>query len=619
MADRALRFAAFVGVKDEADIMPLVIDRLRAIGVGRIIVLDHGSTDGTQEVLAKAEVEGDIWLFHRDQSLPSGLGRRASVALARASEADWVLFMDADEVPLPRTGSLHDLADLESADIVSVMRYNAVLGPEGPHLPPEPGSGAYGRVLLYAQPIPDFYRFMLREPDTPWIRGVLEPRVMVRPQALADLHPGAHDVDTTPERAWRRAVASDMVIAHVPLRSLARFELRAANYATAIARRPQWYTGYQGWQWVRFAKAAEEGRAEEEFERQVLREPTLTELRRQGVVRSLADLYERLIPPLSSDAGYLAMAARAEPWLSAAGLVCRLEDIEPAGKLEHLSRDGRFPRVLVPPGRVVRFYGPFVGGHEAWAHEARTLEHLAGSPELPVPRPQAQGVLDDDYRYLVTSQVRGTPLAQLEMLADDVDRGDLAPWLGRFVQQLQAVPLSEEERREGWQRFREALDGRRQAAAGSWAQRGLPAHLAEQVDEWLPSPDELAGSPDQAVLCHGHLDEDVVLGWLDGQRFVPTGIIDFERSFVGHPLAELGTVWWHLLKGDSNALRTFVAEARLPGSDVPAFPRLALAWALLTPPPARLFHGDADALEDVASLDALAARWFSHAQATSRS
>lgn len=48
-----LRIAAYLGVKDEVELIERSIDHLRAIGVDYIMACDMSSTDGTAELLEK--------------------------------------------------------------------------------------------------------------------------------------------------------------------------------------------------------------------------------------------------------------------------------------------------------------------------------------------------------------------------------------------------------------------------------------------------------------------------------------------------------------------------------------------------------------------------------------
>lgn len=437
---------------------------------------------------------------------------------------------------------------------------------------------------------------------------------MVRPGAIMTLEVGSHDIDSSEGRQWRRALSRELIIAHVPLRTRERFAQRATNYGRAIAARPERFTGYQGWQWVRFATLAADGRIIEEFERQALDGEALGHLRSIHIVRSATDVLERPVPTIDSETLYREMAARAEPWLTLAGLVCRRAGIEPLGKLEHISGKGQYPAVHVPPESVVKLYGTWIRGHETWEREVEALTLLAQVPGLPVPRLLAHGALDETFRYVVMSQIRGTPLHRVGVTLDAEGRRDLAGWLGRFVRQLHAVPLDGTQRAAGWDRFEELALWRRQNAGRFMSARGFPPSLIEQLDDWLPSVSDLMSTPQEAVLCHGDLNATNLMGWLDETTFVPTGVIDFTQSFVGQPLADLGPLWWHGLDRDREALELFLAEAGWQSSNTPDFARHALAWSLMTPTWNRL---DIPGLEAVSTLDALAERWFGHVEVIS--
>ena len=335
------RFAAILGTMDELDILPTAIEHLRRIGVSLIMVLDYGSTDGTLEYLVEAEAAGDIWLWHPSREDPTEVWGFIRAELARVSGADWVLFLDSDEFWLPASGSLHDLPELDDADVLSVMRYNVVLGSDGPQLPSRLGPSGYRDTLIYAQPIRDFATYMEKHPATPWIQGQLEPKLMARPQAIAATHAGDHSLDVRSGTRWRHAVASRVLIAHVPFRTLERFERRSSNVRDAISLVPDRYTDGIGWQWVRYARMADAGQTREEFERQILSDNELQALRVANVVRSVSDVFEQLIPVLTTEQEYLDMVLRAQPWLSLAGLACRLEGIEPNQPLQHVSTGHR--------------------------------------------------------------------------------------------------------------------------------------------------------------------------------------------------------------------------------------------------------------------------------------
>ena len=537
---------------------------------------------------------------------PGATWEAIASALVQASEAEWVLFLDSDEIALPRGGSLHDLDDLDEYDILAVPRYNVVLGPNGPHAPTEMTPDQYSEVLIYAQPIPDFYHHMRRHPRTPWIQGVLEPKTLARPRAIAAMHPGNHDIDATTTGHWRRAVARDLFLAHMPFRTLERFAMRSANYLAEIEADPAYFASWSAWQWRLFAEAHQEGRTGEEFDHQMVGAEELATLRSQLVVRSAAEVFADPITRASSDAAWMSMAARAEPWLTAASQVSRREDIQPGGKLEHVSGSGQYPAVLLPPKHVVRFYAPWRDGHEAARREADALRMLGPARDLHVPSLVASGELEPDLLYNVMTRMPGVELGRIDYELSHSDRDALASWVGGFVGRLHAVPLSQDDRARGWRRFEEVVRRRYEYVQQVAVRCGLPNAFVERIPGWLPSIDELMGAPSEAVFCHGALGASSLLGRPAQPTFSPTGVVDFSQAFVGHPLAELGAIWWDILTRDPAALETFLEASGLH-RQVPDFARLALAWALMTPVTAVPDLGDVGHVEEP---DDLAERWF---------
>lgn len=81
-------------VKDEADILPFVLDHLHT-QVDEVAVYDNGSTDGTREILEK---RGEIWFD--DPEVGYFQSKKTTMAARRANSRghSWVLPCDADEV-----------------------------------------------------------------------------------------------------------------------------------------------------------------------------------------------------------------------------------------------------------------------------------------------------------------------------------------------------------------------------------------------------------------------------------------------------------------------------------------------------------------------------------------
>jgi aminoglycoside phosphotransferase (APT) family kinase protein len=601
-----MRFGAYLATMDDIDILPAAIAHLRRIGVSTIVVEDYGSTDGSLDVLAEAETRGDVWVLHPTAEDPYEVWDGINVALSRTLGVDWMLFVDADEFWLPASGSLHDLGELSVADVVTVRRYNVALGPDGPLLPGDLPADAYDEVWLYGRPAGGMFLRLREGDDVPWIGGQLEPKILVRPDAVRRIHNGDHGVDCGD--GCRKAIARDVIIAHVPFRSLAQFERKALNYQRAIEAFPEWYAEFQGWQWVRWARQLAEGRLGEEWARQMLDGAELERLRADGTLRSAAAMLERLIPPFPDEAAYDAAVEGPEPWVSAAAEVCRREGIGADIAIRHLP-GGLYPAVRMA-GHVVKLYGPWRDGAGARRAELAALRAVASDPELPVPRLEGQGALDEDWEYLVETLVPGEPLSEARATLGPDARADVATWLGGFVRRLHAVPLDPARAAAAARDFAAFSAMRRARAVATWGEgERLPGHLVAQLEAWLPGADELAVPEGGAVLLHADLHDEHVLGRAEEGRFVPEGVIDLNRARIGHPLYELGPIWRWALEGDPRLVAAFLAAADLPGSGEPGFPRLALAWCLLHEGVGQ-YPLDLPALADAATLDELAERAF---------
>jgi glycosyltransferase involved in cell wall biosynthesis len=288
-----MRIAAFLGVKDEVELIRRSIDQLRAIGVDHIIACDIGSTDGTLDVLSRHR-SNEFRLVEVDDREPISVETwaRREMELVRAAEADWCIFLDADELWIPASGSLKDCAALSQADVLLVDRYNVPLGPHGPLIPETLLPRDYDRLLLFADPTPDFRRHMEEHPDTPWIRGVPMPKVMARPQCIGGLTVGQHDV-VSDHGVVRRMTPDDLLIAHLPFTTLERFRRKVENVHRTFDGHGELFAGHLAWHWRRWMSLGDHSQIEEEFRRQALNEQEIADLRRSGVIRSAAEVFQR--------------------------------------------------------------------------------------------------------------------------------------------------------------------------------------------------------------------------------------------------------------------------------------------------------------------------------------
>ena len=94
-------------VRDEADIVEDQLAYHLNAGVDFVIASDHGSTDGTTEILERYAREGHLVRIEVEGEMRDGPWRTHMARLAATEYgADWVINTDADEFWMPRGGTL---------------------------------------------------------------------------------------------------------------------------------------------------------------------------------------------------------------------------------------------------------------------------------------------------------------------------------------------------------------------------------------------------------------------------------------------------------------------------------------------------------------------------------
>lgn len=282
-----MRIAAHIGVKDEATLIGPCIEHLRRIGVETFIVCDMASTDGTREILRCLEGPEFRVIDSSNSESPDTWNRINADAIASCG-ADFVLAIDADEFPLPRSGDLR--ADLDDADIIQLPRYNTVLGREGLLLPLPCTARDYPHTRLIAKSLPKFRDRLAEDPALAWIRFVPLPKIAVRPEFVAGIKDGMHDVVPHPGQAPRRAVSANIIIAHAALTSFDRFARKVENIRGMFAALDSQLAANFGWHWRRWVDLADRGCLREEFGNSVMSDDDILRLEQEGIIRSAADL-----------------------------------------------------------------------------------------------------------------------------------------------------------------------------------------------------------------------------------------------------------------------------------------------------------------------------------------
>jgi hypothetical protein len=194
-------------VRDEEEILAANLDYHLAQGVDAILVIDHGSSDGTPDILQSYARTGAVRAW-REEDRAHRQADRVSRLLAIARDehqADWVIHADADEFWIPLAGSLRDVfASLPS-------EYGYVQVPRSEFLPSEVDGRAFHE------------RMLVRRVPSLNLRGTeLEPKVAQRPEAADRVAPGNHSLLSP-----RLPCAPDigvLEVLHYPIRSFPQLE-----------------------------------------------------------------------------------------------------------------------------------------------------------------------------------------------------------------------------------------------------------------------------------------------------------------------------------------------------------------------------------------------------------
>ncbi|MFN0154048.1 MAG: glycosyltransferase family 2 protein, partial [Gaiella sp.] len=210
--------------RDEADIIEGQIRFHLAAGVDFFIVTDHGSCDGTTEILSRLAHEGVAHVIREDGATlrqSEWVTRMARLA-ALEHGADWVINSDADEFWLPSGGGLKQVLSLMPERIGVVETF---VRPFLPHDGPEP----FHQRMVFRLTA----RAAINDPSSPF-------RVNTRLLHRADgrVTVGTGNTSISGFRRPRLTGWAPVEVLHFPIRSFAHFERKfLAHFHTVEAKR----------------------------------------------------------------------------------------------------------------------------------------------------------------------------------------------------------------------------------------------------------------------------------------------------------------------------------------------------------------------------------------------
>ena len=153
----------------------------------------------------------------------------------------------------------------------------------------------YSELSLIVEPIPQFRTYLQENPNAPWIRGVPVAKIIARPERIVAVTDGAHSIWPINGVPLRSLKSNDLLIAHLPFTTRARFARKIDNIRKVFQIHDKYMGDDLGWHWRRWLALADQGRLDEEFDRNVFSIDTISTLRASGVIRIVDEVFgERL-------------------------------------------------------------------------------------------------------------------------------------------------------------------------------------------------------------------------------------------------------------------------------------------------------------------------------------
>ena len=294
-----MRVAAIVGVKDECDLIQPCLERLWAVGVGPILVLDDHSVDGTRDVVDRLADRSPAPLARTTFSPDFGQNMLVDGPVVgpfvRHHAPDWLLFIDADEFLICINDDLPTVLAGAVSPVLSIERFNVPLTCD----PFVPVAGTDGSAFLSVPLITGreaLNRKLLEESvDRRWIMNQIAPKLACRPRCVAQYGLGWHTVLDSSGQPIPASPAKGMIIAHLPMTTLGRFVRKVDNAREFFRNYGDNYPGDAAWHWKRWVDLADRGLLDAEFEAQRMGESEMNRLVDLGVIERADAVLEKSV------------------------------------------------------------------------------------------------------------------------------------------------------------------------------------------------------------------------------------------------------------------------------------------------------------------------------------
>lgn len=294
-----MKVAAIVGVRDECDLIQPCLERLWAVGVGPILVLDAHSVDGTRDVVdrlvGRSPAPLTLATFSSDFSQNMLVDGPVIDPFIREHSPDWLLFIDADEFLICINEDLPTVLAGAVSPVLSIKRFNVPLtnDPFVPMSGTEAGDFLGIRLITGSEVLS---RALLDEPlGRRWITHRILPKLACRPERVVRYGLGWHSVADARGQEIPATVARGIVIAHLPMTTFERFVRKVDNAREFFRNYGENYPGNAAWHWKRWIDLADRGLLDVEFEAQHMEECEINRLVDLGAIKRADAVLEQSV------------------------------------------------------------------------------------------------------------------------------------------------------------------------------------------------------------------------------------------------------------------------------------------------------------------------------------
>ena len=250
------------------------------LGVDLILAMDHGSTDGSVEVLERyAKTHPVVWFPIPERNLDKYSPADELAAIARGTyAADWIIHCDVDEFLCTTGADLQTIfaqADRDGVTMINIPRRTMTGGPL------QPGLRATQTLTLRIDQAWEATEEQNLSGDlpVPFVFLDVGGHLAVRASALDRYGHGAHAATTK----WgTSAISRQLYILHYAMRGFEALCAKVENTRTFLQANPHLPPRW-GWHWRRWIRLQDEGRLRADYDQQFVSPERARELVEHGV------------------------------------------------------------------------------------------------------------------------------------------------------------------------------------------------------------------------------------------------------------------------------------------------------------------------------------------------